>query len=312
VSRRRLSGGWPSDEERAEAIMMTGNGASGFRVGLVQMCTGRDVKRNLAEASRLIREAVAGGARYVQTPEVTTIMELDRARLFAESRAEEGNAALAHFQALARELDVWLHIGSMVVLAKPDKMANRSFLITPSGAIAARYDKIHMFDVQLPDGESYRESRSFEAGDRAVLAGLPWGDLGMTICYDLRFPTLYRALARAGASFIAVPSAFTVPTGQAHWHTLLRARAIETQCFVFAAAQAGEHENGRRTFGHSLVISPWGGILAEGDGVHPSVIFADVELEAIAEARRQVPSLEHDRPFEVVHARPDPEATSIP
>ena len=285
---------------------------SGFRVGLVQLCTGRNVERNLVEASRLIREAAAGGASYVQTPEVTTLMELDRARLFAESRPEEGNAAIAHFQALARELGIWLHIGSMVVLAKPDKIANRSFLVTPDGAVAARYDKIHMFDVQLPDGESYRESKSFQAGDRAVLAELPWGGLGLTICYDLRFPTLYRALAKAGAKFIAVPSAFTVPTGQAHWHTLLRARAIETQCFVFAAAQAGEHENGRRTFGHSLVISPWGGILAEGDGVNSSVIFADIELEAVAEARRQVPSLEHDRPFQVVHARPEPEVTLAP
>jgi deaminated glutathione amidase len=198
------------------------------------------------------------------------------------------------------------------VLVKPDKIANRSFLIKPDGQIAARYDKIHMFDVQLPNGESYRESKNFQPGDRAVLAELPWGRLGLTICYDLRFPTLYRALAKAGASFIAVPSAFTVPTGQAHWHTLLRARAIESQCFIFAAAQAGEHENGRKTFGHSLVISPWGEILAEGDGVHPSVIFADVELEAIAEARRRVPSLEHDRPFEIVYARPEPEVTLAP
>jgi deaminated glutathione amidase len=292
--------------------MMAGNDRSGFRVGLVQMCTSRDVEKNLVEASRLIREAALGGASYVQTPEVTTLMELDRARLFAETHPEEGNAAVAHFQALARELGIWLHIGSMAVLAKPDKIANRSFLIAPDGRIAARYDKIHMFDVQLPDGESYRESKSFQAGDQAVLAEVPWGRLGLTICYDLRFPTLYRALAKAGASFIAVPSAFTVPTGQAHWHTLVRARAIETQCFVFAAAQAGEHENGRRTFGHSLVVSPWGGIAAEGDGVNPSVIFADVELEAIAEARRQVPSLEHDRPFEVVHARPDAAVTVAP
>jgi predicted amidohydrolase len=292
--------------------MMAGNDRSRFRVGLVQMCTSRNVEKNLVEASRLIREAALGGASYVQTPEVTTLMELDRARLFAETRPEEGNAAVAHFRTLARELGIWLHIGSMAVLAKPDKIANRSFLMTPDGAIAARYDKIHMFDVQLPDGESYRESKSFQAGHLAVLAELPWGWLGLTICYDLRFPTLYRALAKAGASFIAIPSAFTVPTGQAHWHTLIRARAIETQCFVFAAAQAGEHENGRRTFGHSLVVSPWGGILAEGDGVNASVIFADVELEAVAEARRRVPSLEHDQPFEVVHARPDAEVTVAP
>lgn len=275
---------------------------SKFRAGLVQMCTGRDVARNLAELSRLVREAAAAGARYVQTPEVSVLMERDRARLFVETRREEGNPAIAHCQALARELGIWLHLGSMGVLVKPDKIANRSFLFTPEGRIAARYDKIHMFDVELPGGESYRESRRFEPGSKAVLAELPWGMLGLTICYDMRFPALYRALAKAGAELIAVPSAFTVPTGQAHWHALLRARAIEAQCFVLAAAQVGQHENGRSTYGHSLIVSPWGEVLAEADGKSSSVAVADIDLQTVEEARRRVPSLQHDRPFEVVHA----------
>ena len=280
--------------------------ATGFRVGLVQMCSGRNVERNVADATELIREAARGGAHYVQTPEATTLMELERERLFEAALSKEATRALRHFQALAAELKIWLHVGSMAVRANPpDKIANRSILISPSGTIAARYDKIHMFDVDLPGGESYRESASYEPGRHAVMADLPWGPLGLTICYDLRFPQLYRALARAGATFLAVPSAFTRLTGEAHWHTLLRARAIESQCYVFAAAQGGRHEHGRETFGHSLVVSPWGQILAEG-GVHPSVIYADVELGAIEDVRRRVPSLEHDRAFDVVYAGTKP------
>jgi len=275
---------------------------TGFRAGLVQMCTGRDVARNLAELSRLVRDAAAAGAQYIQTPEVSVLMERDRARLFVETRPEKGNPAIAHCQALARELKIWLHLGSMGVLVKPDTIANRSFLFSPQGRIVARYDKIHMFDVELPGGESYRESRNFEPGSKAVLADLPWGTLGMTICYDMRFPALYRALAKAGAQVIAVPSAFTVPTGQAHWHALLRARAIEAQCFIFAAAQAGTHENGRATYGHSIIVSPWGEVLAEADGVQPTVVVADIDLQAVEDARQRVPSLQHDRPFEIVRA----------
>lgn len=289
--------------------MPAAGASSTFRAGLVQMCTGRDVARNLDELSRLVREAAAAGASYVQTPEVSVLMERDRARLFVETRPEEGNPAIAHCQALARELGIWLHLGSMGVLVKPDKIANRSYLFTPEGRIAARYDKIHMFDVELPGGESYRESRNFEPGSKAVLVDLPWGALGLTICYDLRFPALYRALAKAGAQLIAVPSAFTVPTGQAHWHVLLRARAIESQCFILAAAQVGEHESGRTTYGHSLILSPWGEILAEADGEGPSVIVADIDLKAVEEARRRVPSLQHDRAFEVVHSSSDAHAS---
>jgi predicted amidohydrolase len=272
-----------------------------FRAALVQMCSGRDLERNLRDAGAFIREAASGGAHYVQTPEVTTLMELERERLFAAAEPEKSNAALAHFTELAKELSIWLHIGSMIVRASDDKLANRSYLISPSGVVTARYDKIHMFDVDLPNGEVYRESANYEPGAHAVVADLPWGPLGLSICYDLRFPYLYRALAQSGARFLAVPAAFTRLTGEAHWVTLLRARAIETQCFVFAAAQGGRHEHGRETFGHSLVISPWGHVLAEG-GLHPSVIFADVELGMIDDVRARVPSLRPDRAFDVVHA----------
>ncbi|HKZ95520.1 MAG TPA: carbon-nitrogen hydrolase family protein [Hyphomicrobiaceae bacterium] len=284
--------------------MTSAQTATGFRVGLVQMCSGRDVERNVADATALIREAAKGGAQYVQTPEATTLMELERERLF-KAALPEAAPALRHFQGLAAELQIWLHVGSMAMRASPERIANRSILISPSGTISARYDKIHMFDVDLPGGESYRESASYEAGRHAVVADLPWGPLGLTICYDLRFPQLHRALARAGAKFLAVPSAFTRLTGEAHWHTLLRARAIESQCYVFAAAQGGRHEHGRETYGHSLVVSPWGQILAEG-GVHPSVIYADVELGAIEDVRTRVPSLEHDRAFDVVYAGTKP------
>ncbi|HEX5665507.1 MAG TPA: carbon-nitrogen hydrolase family protein [Hyphomicrobium sp.] len=270
----------------------------GFRAALVQLCSGRSVDKNVDDALALIREAAAGGAQYVQTPEVTTLMELDTAKLFAAVEPEEGNTALQRFRDLAAELKIWLHIGSMPVKVAPDKIANRAYVLTPEGSVAATYDKIHMFDVDLPGGESYRESKNYRAGDRAVVAALPWGGLGLSICYDLRFPHLYRALAKSGAQFLAVPAAFTKVTGEAHWHTLLRARAIECQCFVFAAAQGGRHEHGRDTYGHSLIISPWGQILAEG-GVQPGVIFADIELQAIEDARKRVPSLGHDRPFTV-------------
>jgi predicted amidohydrolase len=270
-----------------------------FRVGLVQMCSGRDVDRNVAAATHLIREAADGGAVYVLTPEVTTLMELERPRLLAVVKPEAETPALAHFQALARELAIWLHIGSMPVMLEGGKLANRSFLFAPDGRIAARYDKIHMFDVDLGEGEKYEESLSYEPGRHAVLAELPWGTLGLSICYDLRFPLLYRALARAGAKFLTIPAAFTRPTGMAHWHTLVRARAIESQAFVFAAAQGGKHENGRETFGHSLVVSPWGELLCEAD-VDPTVVFADVDTQLLEDVRRRVPSLQHDREFEVV------------
>jgi predicted amidohydrolase len=269
-----------------------------FRAALVQLRSGRDANKNIAEACELIRQAAAKGADYIQTPENTSLMELDKARLAALLKPEAGNPALAAFTDLARQLNVYLHIGSLGIGLDDGRIANRSFLITPAGRIAARYDKIHMFDVDLGNGEVYRESASYAPGTEAIIADLPWGGLGMTICYDLRFPGLHRALAKAGAKFLAIPAAFTRVTGEAHWHTLLRARAIEAQCFVFAAAQGGCHENGRETFGHSLIISPWGKILAEA-GTDPGVIVADIDLHALDEARRRVPSLGHDRAFTV-------------
>ena len=274
-----------------------------FRAGLVQMRSGRDVTANLAAAAALIEQAAAAGAQYVQTPEVTTLMELDRERLFRQIQPEAGNIALAHFVALTRRLGIWLHIGSMGVLVG-DRIANRSYVIAPDGSIAARYDKIHMFDVQLANGEAYKESSNYLPGDKAVLADLPWGRLGLTICYDLRFPALHQALVMGGARFISVPAAFTRPTGEAHWHTLLRARAIETQCFVFAAAQGGRHEHGRETYGHSLIISPWGTILAEG-GVDPGVVIADIDLAELEGVRARIPCLDHGRAFTLQHERPE-------
>ena len=278
---------------------MTETAPHHFRAGLVQMCSGRDVAKNIASALALIRAAAAHGADYIQTPECTTLMELDKARLHSELEPEDGNTALAAFTEAAGALKVWLHIGSMGVKLPDSRIANRSYLIAPDGTIRARYDKIHMFDVDLGNGDVYRESESYAAGAKAVIAELPWGPLGLTICYDLRFPALHRALAKAGAQFLAVPAAFTRVTGEAHWHTLLRARAIEAQSFVFAAAQGGRHENGRETFGHSLIISPWGQFLAEG-GRDPETIVAGIDLNILHDVRRRVPSLTHDRPCEIV------------
>jgi predicted amidohydrolase len=275
----------------------TGSTAT-FRVGLVQMRSGRKPGANVDSASKLIREAKTGGADYIQTPEMTNILERSRADMLAAIAPEEKDASLAAFRELARTLDVWLHIGSLAISVAADKAANRGFLIAPSGEIAARYDKIHMFDVDLPGGESYRESRSYSAGDKATLADLPWGRLGLSVCYDLRFPALYRALAEGGASFLAIPSAFTRQTGEAHWQVLMRARAIENGSFVFAAAQGGKHEDGRETFGHSIVVDPWGKVLAEG-GTEPGVIFAEIDPAQVAAVRGRIPSLQHGRRFEL-------------
>jgi len=286
--------------------MTTATGqASTFRVGLVQMRSARTPAANVDAAVKLIGEAKSGGADYVLTPEMTNILELKRENLFAAIVEEEKDAGLATFRELARTLGIWLHIGSLAIKVSPDKAVNRSLLIDPKGEIAARYDKIHMFDVDLTGGESYRESRNFRPGELAVVCDLPWGRLGLTVCYDLRFPALYRALAEAGSSFLAVPSAFTRQTGEAHWHVLLRARAIENGCYVFAAAQGGTHENGRDTYGHSLAIDPWGRVLVEG-GVEPGVFFANVDPAVVASVRGRIPSLQHGRRFEVIEPVAEP------
>jgi len=269
-----------------------------FRAALVQLRSGRAVAASLDAAETLIRRAAAQGADYVQTPENTAVMELEPKLVLAAAEPEDASVPLKRLRALAAELGIFLHIGSLAIKLDPSRVANRSYLIDPEGAIAARYDKLHMFDVDLAGGESYRESQHARAGTKAVLADLPFGRLGLSICYDLRFPQLYRALATAGADFIAVPAAFTKQTGEAHWHVLIRARAIETGAFVLAATQGGLHENGRATYGHSLIISPWGEVLAEA-GEEPGVIFADIDLAAAAEARARIPTLKHGREFEV-------------
>jgi predicted amidohydrolase len=284
---------------------MTDASSATFRAGLIQMRSARTPRANIDAAVKLIHEAKTAGADYVQTPEMTNIMEVKREALFAALADEEQDEALAAFRETARTHRLWVHVGSLALKVSADKAVNRSFLIDPHGEIAARYDKIHMFDVDLAGGESYRESRSYRAGDLAVSADLPWGRLGLTICYDLRFPALYRALAEAGASFLAIPSAFTRQTGEAHWHVLMRARAIENTCYVLAAAQGGKHENGRETFGHSLVVDPWGRVVAEG-GEEPCVVMAEIAPADIVTARGRIPSLQHGRRFEVVAPAAEP------
>jgi deaminated glutathione amidase len=278
---------------------------SSFKAAMIQMRAGLTVSANVDAAVRMIGEAKNAGAAYVQTPEMTNIMEVKRERLFATIVAEEQDTSLATFRELARKLGIYVHVGSLAIKAGHERAANRAFLIDPRGEIAARYDKIHMFDVDLSGGESYRESRTYRAGELAVLSDLPWGRLGVTICYDLRFPALYRALAEAGATMLAIPSAFTKQTGEAHWHVLNRARAIENGCFVFAAAQGGKHENGRETFGHSLIVDPWGRILAEG-ATEPGVVMAEIDIGEVAKARARIPSLQHGRRFEIIEPMAEP------
>jgi deaminated glutathione amidase len=272
-----------------------------FKAACVQMNSVGEIAPNLASASNFIRAAAGAGAQLIMTPENTTLIDPNRARALAKTPPEETHPGVSHFSALAKELGIWLLIGSMPVRADDKRIANRNFLYDPTGGIVARYDKIHMFDVDLPNGETYRESNGVKPGEQGVVAATPWGGLGLTICYDVRFAYLHRALAHAGAAMLTVPAAFTVPTGQAHWHILLRARAIETGCFVFAPAQTGEHAEGRLTYGHSLIISPWGEVLADA-GEAPGFIIADVDLEQVHKARSMVPALRHDREFERPHS----------
>jgi predicted amidohydrolase len=279
--------------------------AGTFKAAMIQMRSGLKPAANIDDAVRLIGEAKSAGADYVLTPEMTNILAAKREQLFAAVVEEDADVSLAALRELARKLGIYVHVGSLAIKISNDRCANRSFLIDPKGDIAARYDKIHMFDVDLADGESYRESRNYRPGELAVLADLPWGRLGLTVCYDLRFPALYRALAEAGATMLAIPSAFTKQTGEAHWHALMRSRAIENGSFVFAAAQGGKHENGRETYGHSLVVDPWGRIIAEG-GTEPGIIMAEIDLAEVAKARARIPSLQHGRRFEIVEPMAEP------
>ena len=270
--------------------------ANHFQVACVQMCSSRNVAENIKQACALIEAAADAGADLVITPEMTSLLEQQTKVLFANVFKEEDDPALKRFRDVARERGIWLVIGSLPIWLSDTQIANRCYVLSPQGDVVSFYDKIHMFDVDLAGGESYRESQNFQPGERGVVAQTPWGGLGLSICYDVRFPALYRDLAQNGASFLTVPAAFTQQTGEAHWHVLLQARAIETGCYVFASAQTGQHECGRHTYGHSLIISPWGEVLADGQ-TDVGFISASIDLDDVARARTKVPSLQHDRPF---------------
>ena len=270
-----------------------------FKAATVQVNASNDLQQNLKVTSDLIRRAAERGAEFITTPEVVLLIGAGAADTRAKAFHEADHPGIPAFADLARETGAWLSAGSFSILldeADDDRLANRSYLFAPDGSVAARYDKIHMFDVNLSSGEAYKESRVYRPGTGTQLVDLPWGRLGLTICYDMRFPKLYRDLAQAGAEILTVPSAFTRPTGRAHWHVLLRARAIETGCFVIAAAQCGTHAKGRQTYGHSLIVAPWGEVLSDG-GEEVGINLAEIDMDQVVEARRRVPSLEHDRDY---------------
>ena len=269
--------------------------ATPFNAACIQMCSGRDPQSNIEIAAELVRQAAGDGADLIMTPEMTNIIDSPRSSVAAKVQVEENCPAVAKFADLAAETGKYILAGSLGVQASAGKLANRSLLFAPDGSVLARYDKAHMFDVDLPDGERYRESSTFAAGDKIVFTDLPWGRLGLTICYDVRFAYQYRMLAQQGCSFISVPAAFTVPTGAAHWHILLRARAIETGCFIFAPAQSGSHEEGRKTYGHGLIVSPWGEVLADAGETTSGIVMAEIDPTKVIQARSRVPALLHDK-----------------
>jgi len=267
-----------------------------FKAACIQTNSGPEIAANLEFAGEAARRARSDGADLIAFPENVAVMEADGKLLRAKAQAEDRHEALDAFRGMARETGAWILAGSLPVLLSDGRLANRSFLIGADGDVRARYDKIHMFDVDVEGGESHRESNTYRPGEEAVVAETPWGLLGMTVCYDLRFPHLYRALAKAGAAVIAVPSAFTRVTGRAHWHVLLRARAIETGAYILAPAQCGEHAGGRQTYGHSLIVDPWGEILAEA-GEEPGAIMAEIDAAKPAKIRAMIPALANDRDF---------------
>ena len=279
-----------------------------MKISLFQARTGIDPAANAAELVRRIEEAAAGGAAMLFTPEMSGLLDRDRERSAPHLATEAEDPVLAAVRGAARSNGIWVHLGSLALRqAGPEKLVNRGFVIDDRGEIRARYDKMHLFDVDLATGESWRESAAYQGGERPVLVETPLGSLGLSICYDLRFAGLYASLSDAGATLFSVPAAFTVPTGQAHWHVLLRARAIEAGAFVVAAAQVGRHEDGRVTYGHSLVVDPWGEILLDLGGEEPGIGFAEIDLAAVEEVRRRLPAIRHRRPI------PDPErAGEIP
>lgn len=270
-----------------------------FKAAAIQMRTGMDPVANAQTFEAMVREAAGQGATYIQSPEMTGALVRDRARLRAILKDESEDVIAAIAGRLAAELGVTIHVGSTAI-ARPDgKVANRGFLFGPDGALVSTYDKIHMFDVDLDNGESWRESNTYEPGVCTIVADFPFAKLGMSVCYDLRFPQLFRAQAMAGAEVLTVPAAFTRQTGEAHWHVLLRARAIENGTWIVAAAQGGRHEDGRETYGHSMIIDPWGGIVAELEHDEPGLLLAEIDTDAVAAARRKIPNLKNAREFSV-------------
>jgi predicted amidohydrolase len=266
-------------------------------IALIQLRTPTDQARALDQAAPLVRQAAAAGAQFIATPEVTNIVQRDRARLMDQVVGADEDPCVRGLIALATELKVWLLIGSALVRREGGGVANRAMLIDPDGRVVVTYDKMHMFDVDLPSGERARESEAFVAGDAAVVAATSFGKIGLSVCYDVRFPYLYRALAKAGAQILTVPAAFTRSTGEAHWEILLRARAIETGSFVLAPAQGGLHEDGRGTWGHSMIVAPWGEVLSRSDDDEPGVIAATLDLDAVGKARQAIPALKNERGF---------------
>jgi predicted amidohydrolase len=270
-----------------------------FRVACLQMQTGNDLEANLESVRRMTREAARNGAGFVLTPEYALMLDGSGRTMRSRALDPDGAPALAELQSLAAEARVWLLVGSLTLRTDGERIANRSYLLDANGRVAATYDKIHMFDCVLPGGKAIRESSVYRPGQHAVVADTPWGKLGLSVCYDLRFPQLYRALARAGAWYLTIPSSFQRVTGKAHWHTLVKARAIENACFVLAPAMCGEHPGNRTTYGHTLVVDPWGEVLADG-GDAPGIVYAQIDPARVEEVRRMLPCLDHDRDFTLV------------
>lgn len=275
--------------------------STSFKAACVQMRSTRDQAKNRDDAIGMIREAASVGALFVQTPEMTNLVERSTTRLREIVETEDRHIVLAGLREAARKAKIWLHIGSLSVKTG-EKIANRGYMIDPEGQIAARYDKIHLFDVDLPNGEKWRESATYTGGESVSVVETPWGLVGMSICYDIRFPYLYRAEAEAGAFMLTAPACFTRQTGEAHWQVLQRARAIENGAFMISAAQGGTHEDGRETYGHSLIVDPWGRVLAEA-GTEPGVIMAEIDLALVADARQRIPTMQHTRPVTVLAYR---------
>ena len=270
--------------------------ATTFRAACIQNTATRDIAANIAWVCDRIGEARSAGADFITLTETVALIEPVNAQIPDACYSEAEDPGLLAFRQLARELKVTILVGSQLIKMADQRIVNRSFLLDIQGEIVARYDKLHLFDIELSKGEFYRESDVISAGDKAVLATTPWGKLGMSVCYDLRFAALYRELAKNGAQFITIPAAFTQTTGKAHWHTMVRARAIETACYIIAPNQCGHHADKRRSWGHSLIVNPWGEILADG-GAEPGIIYADIDLSEVDKARSKIPALKHDRPF---------------